>query len=128
MRATFTCTLSRLWSHPFSWSDSIYPFHIAYFTFWLTIMSSPLFPYKLTIPILHITCLLIPFTSQFFLPATPIFAYLITFYTSRFIPASWHPAIFVSLLPTLKSVLYGTNISDILTRFTHPGPSLDIIT
>ena len=34
-------------------------------------------------------------------------------------------AIFVSLLPTLESVLYGANISDILTRFTHP--SLNII-
>jgi hypothetical protein len=118
-------TLSRLWSYPFSWSDSIYLFHIAYFMFWLTIMGSPPFPYKLAIPILHITCLLIPFTSQFFVPATPIFAYLITFYTSRFIPASWRPAIFVSLLPTLESVLYGANISDILTRFTHPY--LDII-
>ena len=28
-------------------------------------MSSPPFPYKLAIPILHITCLVIPFTSQF---------------------------------------------------------------
>ena len=58
-------THSQLWSHPFSWSDSIYLFHIAYFTVWLTIMGSPPFPYKLTIPILHITCLLIPSTSQF---------------------------------------------------------------
>ena len=119
-----TLTLSWLWSYPFSWSDFIYLFYIAYFTFWLTIMGSPPFHYKLTIPILHITYLLIPFTSQFFLHATPIFAYLITFYTSHFIPASWNPATFISLLPTLKSILYGTNISNILTCFTHP--SLDI--
>jgi membrane-associated phospholipid phosphatase len=64
-------------------------------------------------------------TSQFFIPATPVFAWLITFYTSRFIPESYRPTVSVSLLPTLESVLYGANISDILTRFTHP--ILDII-
>ncbi|EDR02215.1 uncharacterized protein LACBIDRAFT_159277, partial [Laccaria bicolor S238N-H82] len=63
--------------------------------------------------------------NAFFLPATPIFAYLITFHTSRFIPASWRPAIFVSLLLTLESILYGANISVEDARFIHP--SLDII-
>ncbi|KAF9466808.1 hypothetical protein BDZ94DRAFT_1212362 [Collybia nuda] len=118
-------TLNRLRNHKFTAGDSIHIFHIAYATFWITLMTSPAFPLKLLIPILYIIALLIPFTSQFFLPATPIFAYLLTFYSARFVPAPWRPTISVSLLPTLESVLYGANISDILTRFTHPV--LDII-
>jgi len=117
--------LNRLRKHTFTVSDSIYLFHIALATFWLFIMEVPGFPLKLIIPILYTTALLIPFTSQFFIPATPVFAWLLTFYTSRFIPNPWRPSISVSLLPTLEYVLYGANISDILTRFTHP--ILDII-
>lgn len=88
-------------------------------------MQTPAFPFKLLIPILFAIALLIPLTRQFFIPATPIFAYLLSFYSSRFIPESYRPPISVSLLPTLESVLYGANISDILTRFTHP--LLDIL-
>ncbi|KAF8315847.1 PAP2-domain-containing protein [Clavulina sp. PMI_390] len=75
---------------------------------------------RLGIPILYITAITLPITSQFFFPALPIFTWLITFFTSRFIPVEYRPPISVSLLPTLESVLYGANISDILTRFTHP--------
>lgn len=64
--------------------------------------------------------LLVPLTSQFFLPATPVFSWLITYYSSRYIPVEWRPAVSVTTLPTLESVLYGGNISDILTRYTHP--------
>ncbi|KAG5644277.1 hypothetical protein DXG03_008762 [Asterophora parasitica] len=88
-------------------------------------MRDPGFPLKLAIPVIWSLALLIPFTSQFFLPASPIFLWLITYYTSRFIPTPWRPDIYVSLLPTLETVLYGANISDILTRFTHP--ILDVI-
>ncbi|TFK38489.1 hypothetical protein BDQ12DRAFT_113539 [Crucibulum laeve] len=118
-------TIQRLQSHTFTASDSIYIFHIILATFWLSIMQVPSFPAKLIIPLLYGIALLIPFTSQFFIPATPVFAWLITYYTCQFIPASWRPSIRVSLLPTLESVLYGANISDILTRFTHP--ILDIL-
>jgi len=118
-------TINKLRQHSFTFSDSIYIFHIALATFWITIMQVPGFPLKLMIPILYAIALLIPLTSQFFIPATPIFAWLLTFYSSRFIPPSWRPDISVVLLPTLESVLYGANISDILTRFTHPV--LDIL-
>jgi membrane-associated phospholipid phosphatase len=118
-------TIARLQAHTFVKSDAIYIFHIILALFWLTIMGVPSFPSKLSIPILYTTALLIPFTSQFFLPATPIFAWLLAFYTNRFIPSDLRPAVHVVLLPTLESVLYGANVSDILTRFTHP--ILDII-
>jgi len=88
-------------------------------------MEVPGFPLKLVIPILYAIAVLIPFTSQFFFPAMPVFAWLLTFYTSRFIPDGYRPGISVVLLPTLESVLYGANISDILTRWTHPV--LDIL-
>ncbi|KAG6373540.1 PAP2-domain-containing protein [Boletus reticuloceps] len=118
-------TIARLQAHEFAKSDAIYIFHIILAIFWLTIMEVPSFPSKLLIPLLYTIALLVPFTSQFFLPATPIFAWLLAFYTNRFIPADLRPAVHVVLLPTLESVLYGANISDILTRFTHPV--LDII-
>ncbi|KAG6820997.1 hypothetical protein H0H93_008626 [Arthromyces matolae] len=118
-------TLNRLREHHFNAKDIIHVFHLANASFWLFLMRAPGFPSKLVIPTLWSLALLIPLTSQFFLPATPIFTWLITYYSSRFIPTSWRPNISVSLLPTLESVLYGANISDILTRFTHP--ILDII-
>lgn len=120
-----TVTISRLRNYHFTLSDSIYLLHIGLGVFWLALMQDPPFPYKLAIPILYTIALLIPFTSQFFIPATPVFVWLITWYSSRFLPPSWRPSISVSLLPTLESVLYGANISDILTRFTHPV--LDIL-
>ncbi|KAF7789146.1 hypothetical protein EIP86_000083 [Pleurotus ostreatoroseus] len=83
-------------------------------------MQVPGFPLKLLIPILYAILLLVPLTCQFFLPATPVVSWLLAFYSNRFIPASYRPWISVVLLPTLESVLYGANISDILTRFTHP--------
>ncbi|GLB42904.1 putative PAP2 superfamily protein [Lyophyllum shimeji] len=120
-----TVTLDRLRKHHFTLADSVHIFHIANAVWWLTLMQVPGYPLKLAIPVLWTLALIIPFTSQFFVPATPIFTYLITYYSSRFIPTPWRPEISVSLLPTLESVLYGANISDILTRFTHP--ILDII-
>ncbi|KAG6897404.1 hypothetical protein C0992_001911 [Termitomyces sp. T32_za158] len=118
-------TINRLRKHHFTAADSIHLFHIANATFWLFLMQEPGFPLKLIIPAMWSLALLVPFTSQFFLPATPVFMWLITYYSSRFIPTPWRPDISVSLLPTLESVLYGANISDILTRFTHP--ILDIL-
>ena len=118
-------TLRRLQRHSFTLSDLVYLIHIVNSAFWLVIMQVPGFPLKLLIPILHIGLLLVPFTSQFFLPALPVTTYLITFYSSQFIPNNRRPSIYVSLLPTLESVLFGANISDLLTQYTHP--ILDVI-
>lgn len=118
-------TLDRLRKHQWTLYDAVYVFYILLAIFWIYLMQSPGFPLKLAIPTLWIIALVVPLTSQFFLPATPIFMWLLTFYSSRFIPQEWRPTISVVLLPTLESVLYGANISDILTRFTHP--LLDIL-
>lgn len=49
------------------------------------------------------------------------------FFSNRYIPFSFRSKIhiWVSILPTLESVLYGANISDILTRYTNPF--LDVV-
>ncbi|KAH6901501.1 inositolphosphorylceramide synthase [Coprinopsis sp. MPI-PUGE-AT-0042] len=118
-------TLKKLRSHQWTLGDLVYVFHFLLASMWFTIMQSPPFPFKLLIPIVWVVALLIPATSQFFFPATPIFSYLLSFYSSRFVSADFRPSVSVSILPTLESVFYGANISDILTRFTHP--LLDII-
>ncbi|KAM6499524.1 hypothetical protein JOM56_005032 [Amanita muscaria] len=118
-------SLSRLQSHTFTTADLVYLLHLFFASFWLSLMEFPPYPYKLVIPFLYSLLLLIPLTSQFFLPAIPVAIYLLTFYSSRFISPAYRPSVSVSLLPTLETVLFGANISDILTRFTHP--ILDIL-
>jgi len=75
---------------------------------------------KLGIVSIYSLAMLLPFTSQFFVPATPIFSWLLLFYSSQFLNKAHRPHIWVSVLPTLESVLYGANISDLLTRYTTP--------
>ena len=118
-------TINRLRQRKFSFSDLFYVPPVALALFWIYIMEVPGFPLKLMIPILYVIALLVPFTSQFFVPAGPVFLYLLSFYSSKFIPMEYRPKPSVVLLPTLESVLYGANVSDILTRFTHP--ILDLI-
>ncbi|KAK2464975.1 hypothetical protein APHAL10511_003051 [Amanita phalloides] len=124
-RFSLLVSFNRLASHVFTPTDALYLLHIFLAAVCLGLMEFPPFPYKLAIPALYTILLLVPFTSQFFLPAAPIASYLLAFYSSRFISPAYRPSVSVSLLPTLESVLYGANISDILTRFTHPV--LDII-
>ncbi|GAC76566.1 hypothetical protein PANT_22d00092 [Moesziomyces antarcticus T-34] len=114
----------RAWS-PSKTERFKYGFLLFIALFSLYVMESPAFPFKLIIPALYIVTLLLPVTSQFFLPAAPIFAWLILFYSCKFIPAPLRPHIWVSVLPTLETIWYGANISDILTQFGHP--ILDIL-
>ncbi|CAO1630760.1 unnamed protein product [Sympodiomycopsis kandeliae] len=97
-----------------------FAFMIALAIFSMFIMGSPSFPLKLAIPALYITAILLPITSQFFLPASPIFLWLLFYYSSGFLAPSTRPHIWVSVLPTLETIWYGANISDILTRAGHP--------
>jgi inositol phosphorylceramide synthase catalytic subunit len=116
--------ITKLSSHKPTKGDIVYVLYAAGAAFWLYIMEEP-FALKLAIPVLFVLGLLIPLTSQFLVPAMPVFAWVLTFYSSRFLPAVRRPPISVTILPTLETVLYGANISDILTRFTHPV--LDVI-
>ncbi|KAB5518720.1 hypothetical protein GE09DRAFT_510472 [Coniochaeta sp. 2T2.1] len=80
---------------------------------------------KLTMAAGYSLLLLMPITQQFFLPSLSIWTYLIYFFSSRFIPTEVRPHIWVKVLPALENVLYGANLSNILSAHTHP--LLDII-
>lgn len=98
-------TIARLKRHRWSLRED-YPYAIQAFI-WLVclcVMEAPGFPLKLLIPIGYVLITTIPVLGQFFFPATPILTWLITFYSCRYIPASWRPSIHVALLPTLESV------------------------
>lgn len=113
-------TLERLSQHQWTIANTlplVYMATCACYSLW--IMTTPPFPFKLVIPAAYISAILFPITSQFVWPATPIFAWLITFFSARFIPSSARPSIHVALLPALESVLYGANISDLQTRYTN---------
>ncbi|KAI5992640.1 PAP2-domain-containing protein [Pisolithus marmoratus] len=73
-------TIARLRAHTFVPSDAIYVFHLSHLPcFGSRSCKYRQFPSKLLIPILFGLALLIPFTSQFFFPAIPIFAWLLAF-------------------------------------------------
>ncbi|KAK1222285.1 Phosphatidylinositol:ceramide phosphoinositol transferase (IPC synthase) [Marasmius sp. AFHP31] len=111
--------LHKLQQHEFTWADSIYAFHLTLASFWIYLLPVPLLLKLIAVAVFTLG-LFIPLTSQFLMPALPVLTYLLSFFSSRFIPSNWRPNISVVLLPTLESVLYGANISDILTRYTHP--------
>ncbi|KAG8407492.1 Phosphatidylinositol:ceramide phosphoinositol transferase (IPC synthase) [Metarhizium acridum] len=60
-----------------------------------------------------------PATRQFFLPAVTIWVWLVYFFCSRFIPYDYRPHIWVRVLPALENVLYGANLSNILSAHKH---------
>lgn len=63
----------------------------------------------------------IPYIRRFTFSALPIFAWLITYYAVQFIPVEYRPNhIFVNVLPTLERILYGANLSEIISQHTHP--------
>jgi len=76
--------------------------------------------FKLFIVSAYTAAVLVPFTSQLIWPATPVLTWVLLFFSARYIPTSSRPGIHVALLPALESVMYGANISDLQTRFTHP--------
>ncbi|WWC62186.1 uncharacterized protein I303_104780 [Kwoniella dejecticola CBS 10117] len=120
-------TLHKLSQHRFTLSN-ILPLVFMSITslYSLWIMQIPTFSIlKLIIPSAYGLAVLLPITSQFVWPATPIFAWLLMFFCARFIPSGSRPTIHVALLPALESVLYGANISDLQTRYTNAV--LDVI-
>ena len=119
-------SLKRLRHYPLTWhGEGQYLFLGLLALFNLIIAVNPPLFGKLFIVAAYTTGVLVPLTSQFVLPATPIFSWLLLFWSSRWTQAAAHPHIWVSVLPTLESVLYGANISDILTRYT--SSTLDIL-
>ncbi|KAG8162270.1 hypothetical protein KVR01_008035 [Diaporthe batatas] len=105
--------------HRLCWSDIQWVALAALMIFSVTIAPMPLF-FKIAIPMVSLLVCLMPATRQFFMPSMSIWVYLIYFFCSRFIPVEVRPHIWVKVLPALENVLYGANLSNILSAHTHP--------
>ncbi|KAF3763662.1 hypothetical protein M406DRAFT_347205 [Cryphonectria parasitica EP155] len=104
--------------HRWGWLDIQYPALAGFMLFSLIIAPMPILV-KIAIPLVSVFVCLMPATRQFFLPSMPIWIYLLYFFCSRFIPVQYRPHIWVKVLPALENVLYGANISNILSAHTH---------
>jgi len=112
--------LARVRRHRFRWAhDGHYLGLLALALANLSYISSPGPAIKLLIIGAYTVALIVPFLSQFFLPASPVLSWVLLFWSARFFALSFRPRIWVSVLPTLESVLYGANISDLCTRYTN---------
>lgn len=118
-------TLRALRSHRWSFYDGQYLFLILVGIFSLSVIEEPGAIAKTFISMLLMAGLLMPITRQFLLPFLPIASWLILFYAGRFIPADWRPHIWVRVLPALENIVYGANLSNILSK--HTTPFLDVL-
>ncbi|KAI9322542.1 hypothetical protein BX666DRAFT_630741 [Dichotomocladium elegans] len=90
------------------------------------IIRSPPLWVRLPLVILLVAAIFTPYIRRFIIPAMPTLTWGITFYAARFIPTEYRPThIFVNLLPTLERILYGANLSAIISQHQHPV--LDIL-
>jgi len=80
---------------------------------------------KLGFVVFYSTLLLMPVTSQFWLPFSPILTWLVLFFSCGSIPSAWRPGIWVRLLPALENIFYGLNISNMLSA--HQNVVFDIL-
>ncbi|KAL3475009.1 hypothetical protein BJX99DRAFT_166426 [Aspergillus californicus] len=118
-------TLRSLQSHCWTVYDFQYLLLLILGIFSLTVIESPGPLGKTGIFTALLFSLLIPMTRQFFLPFLPIAGWLLFFYACQFIPSDWRPAIWVRVLPALENILYGANISNILSA--HQSVVLDLL-
>lgn len=118
-------TLRALRTHHWSYYDAQYLFLAIVLIFSLCVMQSP-GPFTKTLFVaLYMGSLIIPMTRQFFLPFLPIATYLLLFYSCQFISGEYRPPIWVRVLPSLENILYGANLSNILSA--HKNTALNIL-
>lgn len=111
---------------PWKWSWFQYPLFAAIMTFDLVVIQFPPLWCRLILASLLLISPWIPYIRRFIVPALPILTWVITFYAVQFIPTHMKPQhIFVNILPTLERIIYGANLSEIISQHTHPV--LDII-
>jgi hypothetical protein len=103
------------------WNWLQYPVLAAIGIFDLIYIQFPPLWCRLLIAALLFASPFIPYVRRFTVPAMAIFAWLITFYAVQFIPNHIKPQhIFVNILPTLERIIYGANLSEIISQHTHP--------
>ncbi|KAI5817534.1 hypothetical protein BZA77DRAFT_309821 [Pyronema omphalodes] len=112
-------TIRSLRAHKWSIYDAQYLFLAVVGIFCLSVMEEPGALVRTSIATLLMISLLMPITRQFFLPFLPIASWLVLFWTCRFIPAEWRPHIWVRVLPALENIIYGANLSNMLSAHKH---------
>ncbi|KAF2721041.1 aureobasidin resistance protein Aur1 [Polychaeton citri CBS 116435] len=118
-------TLKSLRTHQWSVFDAQYIFLAILATFSLCVIQSPGPMVKTLVATLIMLSLILPITRQFFLPALPVFGWLIFFYSCQFISGEYRPPIWVRVLPALENILYGANLSNILSA--HQSTFLSVM-
>ncbi|KAI5209954.1 PAP2-domain-containing protein [Aureobasidium subglaciale] len=118
-------TLRSLRDHQWSVYDAQYLFLAVVGIFALCVIQSPGPMVKTTVATLLMLSLLLPVTRQFFLPFLPIAAWLVFFFSCQFISGEYRPPIWVRVLPALENILYGANLSNILSA--HKAVALDVL-
>ncbi|RPB11094.1 PAP2-domain-containing protein [Morchella conica CCBAS932] len=108
-------TLKSLRAHKWSIYDGQYVFIIILGIFCLSIMEFPGPLIKTGVASLLMLAMLMPITRQFWLPFLPVVSWLVFFFSCRFIPAEIRPHIWVRVLPALENIIYGANLSNILS-------------
>ncbi|ODV86382.1 hypothetical protein CANARDRAFT_6861 [[Candida] arabinofermentans NRRL YB-2248] len=118
-------TIQALRERRFTWQIILnYTIMIAVNLFTLAISPASIIS-KLIFCAFCILILLMPITSQFFNGALPILTWVFLFFSSSKIPMSLRPPISVKVLPATETILYGDNLSSILSSATNTP--LDII-
>ncbi|KAF1848605.1 aureobasidin resistance protein Aur1 [Cucurbitaria berberidis CBS 394.84] len=112
-------TLRSLRTHPWSIYDAQYLFLAIVAIFSLSVSEAPGPFAKTFIATLLMTGLCLPITRQFLLPLLPTLTWLLLFSGAKYISPDYRPAIWVRVLPALENILYGANLSNILSAHKH---------
>lgn len=118
-------TLRALREHQWKATDAQYILLALIGIFSLCMIQNPGPIVKFIVASALLLSLVFPITRQFFIGFLPIGAWLFFFLACGFVPAAWRPPIWVRVLPTAENILYGANISNILSR--HTNAVLDVL-
>nr|OQO28772.1 hypothetical protein B0A51_04915 [Rachicladosporium sp. CCFEE 5018] len=118
-------TIRSLRTHQWSAWDAQYIFLAILGIFSLSVIQSPGPFIKTLIASALLLSLLVPLTRQFTLPFLPIAGWLVFFYACKFVAGEYRPPIWVRVLPALENILYGANLSNILSA--HKSTFFDVV-
>lgn len=112
-------TLRSLRTHHWSFYDGQYLILAIVAIFALSVMETPGPFAKTSVAALLMLGLVLPITRQFLLPFLPALTWLLLFYSCKFVSGDYRPPIWVRVLPALENIIYGANLSNILSAHKH---------
>lgn len=118
-------TLRSLRTHDWSIYDGQYLVLAIVAIFALSVSESPGPFAKTFVAALMMLGLVLPITRQFLLPGLPTLTWLLLFSSCKYVPADYRPQIWVRVLPALENIIYGANLSNILSA--NKNAVLDVL-